>query len=117
LFLGNQPRSGSFSFGGAAAAVSYQDIENVSAMPLPSAYNLVLDMALAGYQNGVADTIAASLDRVPVSSFSWSMAPTKSSAQPQHDQLANGHRLDRQRQAAVTRRLACRSSPASAGHE
>src|SRR4029453_5602656 len=61
LTVGAQPRSGVWSFGTLAAAVSFQDIEAVTTPPATT-FNLVLDMAVAGYQNGSPDTIVASLD-------------------------------------------------------
>ncbi len=61
LTLGSAPRSGTWSFGSSAATVTYDDIETVNTNPA-SSYNLVLDMKVAGYQDGVADSVAASLD-------------------------------------------------------
>ena len=55
-------RSGSFSFGALAAALTYTDIESVVSDPPGSAYHLVLDMKFSGFQNGVADTINAQLN-------------------------------------------------------
>ena len=55
-------RSGSFSFGALAAALTYSDIESVVSDPPGSAYHLVLDMKFSGFQNGVADTINAQLN-------------------------------------------------------
>src|SRR5206468_6915671 len=49
------------SFGSAAATVTYDNIETVNTNPA-SSYNLVLDMKVAGFQNGSADAISASLD-------------------------------------------------------
>jgi fibronectin-binding autotransporter adhesin len=61
LTLGSQPRSGSWSFGN-AAAVTYDNIENVTTTPAGTFYNLVLDMKYAGYTGGGNDTIKSSLD-------------------------------------------------------
>ncbi|ADB16009.1 autotransporter-associated beta strand repeat protein [Pirellula staleyi DSM 6068] len=57
LTLGAVNYSGVWSFGASAAGVAYSSIETVQTTPLTSVYNLVLDMRIAGFQNGAADAI------------------------------------------------------------
>ncbi|ADB17518.1 autotransporter-associated beta strand repeat protein [Pirellula staleyi DSM 6068] len=57
LTLGAVDYSGVWSFGTSAAGVAYTSIETVQTTPLTSVYNLVLDMRIAGFQNGAADAI------------------------------------------------------------
>ncbi|ADB17731.1 autotransporter-associated beta strand repeat protein [Pirellula staleyi DSM 6068] len=57
LTLGAVDYSGVWSFGASAAGVAYSSIETVQTTPLTSVYNLVLDMRIAGFQNGAADAI------------------------------------------------------------